>query len=146
MNGHVFQTHSERNKPGQFKETLNALKLIASTEHKKEELLHHLEPLFRRLESPMVPLPVKPEPEEVMQDGNLVLKANEVKTDINKENVKAYSAQEDRLNATTTALFNIIWSQCSKLLKGKLKLSPSFEKVEDAAFVLSAVICIRISG
>jgi len=141
MNGHVFQTHSERNKPGQFKDTLNALKLIASTEYKKDLL--HLEPLFRRLESPSVPLPIKPEAEETMVDGKPVLKVNEVKADIYKEKVKAYSGQEDRLNATTTALFNIVWSQCSKLLKGKLKLSPSFERVEDTADVAELLREIR---
>jgi len=141
MNGHVFQTHSERNKPGQFKDTLNALKLLASTEYKKDLL--HLEPLFKRLESPKVPLPTKPEPEEVVEGGVIVMKVNEVKTDIYKEKVKAYSALEDRLNATTTALFNIVWSQCSKLLKGKLKLSHEFERVENEADVAELLKEIR---
>ena len=39
MNGNVFQTHAERDKPGQFQDTLTALKLLASTEFKKD-LIH----------------------------------------------------------------------------------------------------------
>jgi len=44
--GNVFQTHVEQNKPGQFQDTLMTLKLLASTEFKKDLL--HIESLFRK--------------------------------------------------------------------------------------------------
>ena len=36
MNGYVFQTHIEARKPGQFDESLEALKILAAREYKKD--------------------------------------------------------------------------------------------------------------
>lgn len=58
MNGHVFELPGERKKRGQFRETMKALKTLTSMEYKKEIL--YLEPLFRKLEDPVVEKPVKP--------------------------------------------------------------------------------------
>jgi len=143
MNGNVFQTHAERNKPGQFQDTLTALKLLASTEFKKD--LIHLEPLFKKLQKPSIPLPVKPEAEDVINQktGITETKVDEVKMDIYRERIKSYGTMEDRLNSTTKALYNIVWSQCSKLLRNKLKLGQNFEKIEDSGDVASLLRSIR---
>ena len=138
MNGNIFGTHAERSKPGQFQDTVDALKILASTEYKKD--IMYLEPLFKKLEEPKVPLPIKPEAET---EGSLKGAINPVKLDIYQEKVRAYGKTEERLKATTTALYNIAWSQCSKLLRNKLKLSPDFERIEDATNVAALLKEIR---
>jgi len=138
MNGNTFGTHAERRKPGQFQDTVDALKILAATEYKKD--IMYLEPLFKKLEEPMVPLPVKPEAETEGSSKGII---NSVKLDIYQEKVKAYGKTEERLKATTTALYNIAWSQCSKLLRNKLKLSPDFERIEDTTNVSALLKEIR---
>jgi len=143
MNGNVFQTHAKRNKPGQFQDTITALKLLASTEFKKDPI--HLEPLFKKLQKASAPLPIKPEVEEVMNQktGARELKIDEVKMDIYRGCIKAYGTMEDRLASTTKTLYNIAWSQCSKLLRNKQKLGPNFDRIEDSGDVAGLLRAIR---
>ena len=60
MNGNVFTLHSEGQKTGQFDDMLEALRVLIATEFKKE--VTYLEPIFRKLEEPHIPLPTKPIP------------------------------------------------------------------------------------
>lgn len=109
MNSHVFQLHSERRKKGQFQETMDALKTLASTEFKQE--IRYLEPLFRELTNPKVPLPIKPKPEafpDPKDSTKTIMAVNPVKVDIYKEEIKAYVTKDERLKQAKSALLNIV--------------------------------------
>ena len=144
MNGNVFQLHSERRKRGQFRDTLEALKTLASTEFKQE--VRYLEPLFRLLQDPVVPLPVKPK-EEKMVDPNdetkvITVPPDEVYLDIYKVELTEYVKQSERLRQTKSALVNIVLGQCSEPMKNKLKGIKGFDIMEqngDVASILQAV-------
>ena len=56
MNGHVFQLQVEQKKKGQYQETLDQLRVYASTVHKKE--IKALKILFTQLKQPSI---IKPE-------------------------------------------------------------------------------------
>ena len=60
MNDNVFQIHSEQKKKGQFQETMDALKVYASTTYKKD--INFLTPLFLNLVEPTVKEPTEPVP------------------------------------------------------------------------------------
>ena len=122
----MFQTHTEARKPGQFNKSLEALKILAATEYKKD--IKYSDTLFRNLEKPSIPIPVLPVAEvvknqdgEVMfnKDGKVKMEINQVKVDIYNEQVKSYVEKEERLESTLTSLYYTIWGQCSKLLKNK---------------------------
>ena len=48
MNGNVFEIHSEQRKKGQFQESMDALKVYASTTYKKD--IQFLTPMFTNLD------------------------------------------------------------------------------------------------
>ena len=108
MNGNVFQLHSERRKRGQFRDTVDALKTLASTEFKHE--VRYLEPLFRALEDPVVPLPIKPKGETVIDPNDstrtITLAPDEVELDVYKAELTEYVKQKERLKQTKAALVN----------------------------------------
>ena len=62
MNGHVFQTHSERTNKSQFADTMEALMIYASTAYKN--YIDSMTVLFTTLEEPKVK-----EPEETRTTG-----------------------------------------------------------------------------
>ena len=57
MLGHVFQVHSEQRTRGQFQDTMDQLKIYASTNYKKE--IKHMRKLFTDIETPQVSRPIK---------------------------------------------------------------------------------------
>ena len=106
-------------KRGQFQDTLDALKALASTQYKKE--IRYLDPLFRKLEKPNIPLPVKPEKIAIKnEDGGYTYEDDPVKMNVYREEVKSYVNKHERLKHTETVLYNIAWGQCSRLMKNKL--------------------------
>ena len=142
MHGNVFQLHTERKKRGQFQDTLDALKALASTEYKKE--IRYLDPLFRKLEEPNIPLPVKPEKIAIKkEDGDYEYVEDPVKMDVYREEVKSYVSKNERLKHTETALYNIAWGQCSRLMKNKLQTNADFEDIEEAHDISSLLKAIR---
>ena len=70
MNGPVLQTHTEARKPRQFDKSLEALKILAATEYKKD--IKDLDTLFRNLEKPCIPIPVLPVAEVVKNQDSYV--------------------------------------------------------------------------
>ena len=143
MNGKVFTLHSEGVRTGQFKETLEALIVLVAVEYKKEVL--YLEPMFKDLKEPEIPLPKKPMPTKKEEsDGTIThIPVMDVQEDIYKEEVKSYVAKKERLKSTTVAIYNIVWSQCSKLLKNKLKASKDFNDIEKESYVTKLLKLIR---
>lgn len=139
MNGNVFQLHSERNRKGQFRDSLEALKTLSATEFKQE--VRFLEPLFRALEDPVVPLPVKPD-QKVYPDSSDSSKVDPVRLDIYKAEITEYVKKEERLKQTKSALVNIVIAQCSKPMRNKLKGTKNYDSMErqgDIAGLLKAI-------
>ena len=67
MLGHVFQVHSEQRTRGQFQDTMDQLKIYASTNYKKE--IKHMRKLFTDIDTPQVskPRPLRSDGEEPKQ-------------------------------------------------------------------------------
>ena len=66
MNGHVFQTHSERKDKSQFEDTMEALRIYASSVYKSD--IESMNVLFTELKTPVVIKPEDPQ-ETVMTDA-----------------------------------------------------------------------------
>ena len=133
MLGHVFQVHSEQRTRGQFQDTMDQLKIYASTNYKKE--IKHMRKLFTDIDTPQVS---KPKPPKVIrrrtktgvttrgqrQSVEVVATSTEdegsddnVDAAIYAEEVKTYVKEKRNLEAALTSLFNIVWGQCSRLMK-----------------------------
>ena len=88
--------HTERCKPGQFNESIEALKILAPMVYNKD--IKYLDTLFRKLKKPSIPIPVLPIAEvakhqggEVIfnKEGKVKIKINQVKEDIYNEQVQS---------------------------------------------------------
>ena len=106
MNGHVFQTHGEQTKRGEFQRTLEELQVYCSTTYVQEAGL--LAPLFSRLENPSLEKLTKPTYSEDSKERSL-------EEDIYKEEVRVFVKARSNLRSTLHSLFNVIWGQCSPL-------------------------------
>lgn len=128
MYGKVFQVHSEQRKKGQFEDSLRALELYASKYHKSDA--EHLIPLFKELKKPTVE-----QPDEIKaliagktvksEEGTEGTTASAILTTwediLLKEQAKQHVAEVRRLKATLINLYNVTWSQCSKLMQNCLR-------------------------
>jgi len=136
MNGNVFQLATERKKKDQFDDTLEALKIYAST--KFSEDIAHLDPLLRKLRKPIIKEPIKPEPSKLKnEDGTItVVPIDSIDADIYKERMKKYDKKVERLQGTLRALYNVVWGQTSDLLRNQLQELTTFDTIEDEADVI----------
>ena len=144
MLGHVFQVHSEQRTRGQFQDTLDQLRIYASTNYKKE--VKYMRKLFTDIETPIVPRPVRlprttrrkvrtgvttrgqrqssdtavTSTEEEGSDDN-------IEAAIYAEEVKTYVKEKRNLEAALASLFNIVRGQCSKLMKHRVMASEEYD-------------------
>lgn len=63
------------------------------------------------------------------EEGTYDYHDDPVKMDVYKEEIKVYVTKQDRLKHTDTILYNIIWDQCSRLMKIKLQTNPNFQDI-----------------
>ena len=126
MNRHVFQTYGEQSKRGEFQRTLEELQVYCSTTYIQEASL--LEPLFSKLENPVLDKPTKPTYNEDNEEESL---DEDLEEDIYKEEIKAYVKAKLSLKATLHSLFSVIWGQCSLLLRSKLESKREFESIKE---------------
>ena len=126
MNGHIFQTYGEQSKRGEFQRTLEELQVYCSTTYIQEASL--LEPLFSKLENPVLDKPTKPTYSEDNEEESL---DEDLEEDIYKEEIKAYVKAKLGLKATLHSLFSVIWGQCSLLLRSKLESKCEFEGIKE---------------
>ena len=84
MNGHVFQLHAERTNRAQFEDTMEALRIYASTVYKAD--IEHLNKMFTELMPPSVDEPPGPkETTKLDEMGEVVLdKAGKPVTTVSK--------------------------------------------------------------
>ena len=95
MQGNVFQLHTERKKRGQFQDTIDAMKVLSSTEYKTE--VYYMEPLFRALDTPNISYPVKSQPVKVeQQDGSVTEETDQVLVGIYKIEIHEYVKKTER--------------------------------------------------
>ena len=158
MLGHVFQVHSEQRTRGQFQDTLDQLKIYASTNYKKE--VKHMRKLFTDIETPNVTKPKMPRTSRrkartvvttrgQRQSSEVAVASTEeegsednLETVIYAEEVKTYVKEKRNLEAALASLFNIVWGQCSKLMKHRIMASEEYDEREencDVAWLLREI-------
>ena len=123
---------------------MDQLRIYASTNYKKE--VKYMRKLFTDIEIPNVPRPVKlprttrrkvrtgvttrgqrqssdaavTSTEEEGSDDN-------IEATIYAEEVKTYVKEKRNLEAALASLFNIVWGQCSKLMKHRVMASEEYD-------------------
>ena len=136
MLGHVFQVNGEQRKRGQFKDTVDTLKIYASENFKKD--VRAMESLFgddikkTELKEPNEPTP---------KSGTKEVTKTQMK--IYEAKITAYVKDEKSLEDSLTALFNITWGQCSAMMKNRLESIPTYEAMNTDADVAKLLIEIR---
>ena len=150
MSGHVFQVHAEQRHKGQFQDTLDQLRLYASVQHKKE--IKALKPLFTLLKKPEIPRPVRPTPKEIVMktesgdEETITTTIDEIDKVIYSEEIKQFVKDTKNLESTTTSLYNIIWGQCSRLMKNRIMAMKDFSTVEEECDITTLLKEIRRIG
>ena len=144
MNGPVFQVRSEQTTKGQFLESVDHLKIYSSINRKKE--IRVLTTLFDKLKTPTIPEPVEPVATENVksEDGKEVAgKPGKFQEAIYNEEIKQWLKDKRSLDSTLVSLFNIVWGQCSKLMRNKLIGMDKYEKVKESCDVATLLKEIR---
>ena len=132
MQGKVFQVNGEQRKQGQFKNTLDQLKIYASENFPKD--VKKMDCLFgSKITKPMVKLPDEPKKE----NGKSELTRAQEK--IFKARINLFIKEEKSLNDSLTALYNVAWGQCSVMMQDRLESSKRF-KVFDANSDVAALL------
>jgi hypothetical protein len=115
MNGHVFQTHSERVDPQQFTKTMEASDAYAA-----KHLLSpgDLNSFFKSLEITESPAISDLTPTEKLSDFNKQMWDNAV----DKQHKRKVLIHDN-----LTTLYIAVWGQCSEAMQAKLEVHPGFE-------------------
>jgi hypothetical protein len=108
---------------------MEALRVYASTQFRKD--INALTPLFTELKTPAVPRPKEPETEVLVDSkGNESEGISRFSETVYQEQIKQWIKDTNSLTATTQSLYNIVWGQCSKLMRNKLCAVQNFQKIE----------------
>ena len=157
--GHVFQVHSEQRKRGQFQDTLDQLKIYASTNYKKE--IKHMRKLFTGIQTPQISKPKPPKATRrrharvgvttrgQRQSTDAITMSTEdegpdenIEAAIYTKEVKTNVKERRNLEAALVSLFNIVWGQCSRLMKYRMMASEDYDQKEeecDVAWLLREI-------
>ena len=142
MNGNVLQIHSERKNKSQFSDTVDALKVYSSVAYKND--IEFLNVLFTKMEKPKVDEPEDPKETEVVDDDGTVTKITSKFEEMKyTENVKQWIRDDKSLKATIRSLYNIVWGQCSKLMKNKITMAKNFSTFESKGDVTELLKEVR---
>ena len=107
MNGHIFQLHAERKNKAQFTDTMEALRIYASTTYKND--IESLTILFMDLGEPTVAEPREPETEFVFsEDGTSTTTVSKFQETIYNERIKQWIRDERSLKQTIRSIYNIV--------------------------------------
>ena len=88
--------------------------------------------LFTQLEQPSIVKPKKP------CDATIAYET------FYNEEVTQYIKDKKGLESTLTALYNVVWGQCSKLLQNKLNASLKFNSINDSSNVAALLREIKL--
>ena len=128
MNGHVFQVHSERKYKSQFMETVEALRVYASTACKSD--IESMAVLFTKLEMPSVEEHDDPIEDTKLVDGKVVTAVSKFEEMKYAENMKQWIRDDKSLKSTIRSLYHIVMGQCFKIMKNKLLMAKDFARFE----------------
>ena len=130
MLGHVFQVNGEQRKRGKFKEIVDMLKVYASENFKKD--VRAMETLFGdEITKPEINEPNEPK----VKTGEKTLTKSQEK--IYDAKISAYVKEEKSLEDSLTAIFNIIWGQCSAMMQNRLESITQYDSMVADADVAS---------
>ena len=116
MGGYVFQVNGEHRKKGQFRETMERLRVYSAEHHKKHSKT--LAVLFNDLTKPEPDKPKKPSKTTFNNDeGKSVTEISEFDKEMYKADIKCYVAEKRDLDQTLASLYEVVWGQCSKLMQ-----------------------------
>ena len=145
MGGHVFQCHSETRERGQFEETLGALKTFASTKYVAH--IDYLTPIFVNLTQPFLIKPTLDSKKETLtlKDGGTrdVDVSCQEEVEEFKIKLKEYLKDEKSVKAIKRSLYNVVWGQCSHMMRTKLNGNSNFEKIELTGDVVELLKMVR---
>ena len=110
MQGKVFEVQGERIVKKQFKETMEALERYAGETYPKD--IGMLQSVFKRLEKPTLTEPEPPSTKIKNEEGEK--DANEWERLKFTERMRMFLRNEERLETTMIALYNVAWGQCSQ--------------------------------
>ena len=95
-----------------------------------------LEPLFSKLENPILLRPPKPTYSEDNEEKSL-------EEEIYREEIKVYVKTKVSLKNTLHSLFSVIWGQCSQLLRSKLESKSEYEGIKENSDVSGLLKLIK---
>lgn len=122
MLGHVFQVNGEQRTRGQFKDTLDMLRIYASENFPKD--VKKMEILFgTNITTPVIEEPKEPE----VKKGNTVLTKAQEK--IYDAKIALYIKEEKSMDDALTSLFNITWGQRSLMMQNRLESLSDYERI-----------------
>jgi len=108
MNGHIFQCFNEFNDKNQFPKTVKALGWYITNNLK---FLGNMMPLTKELIKPTIK-----EPEDL--DAS---ETSKLKITLWEKKVAGYATLLDHIKSKLKAVFTMVWGQCSKAMRAKLK-------------------------
>jgi len=145
MMGAVFQCHSEQQKRGQFDEAMGALKTFASTKYVSH--IDYLTPIFTDLTQPTLikPFLSSTKTQVTLKDDSKIMtdSALREKTEEYKIKLKEYLQDEKAFRTIKCSLRNVVWGQCSYMLRTKLQGDDDFIKIETSGDVVELLKKIR---
>ena len=108
-----------------------------------------LQPLFKRLEAPMVPEPTPPG-SKMSDEGEGVMVKIEGKQTVSEwerlrytECMKMALRNEERLAGTLIALYNVVWGQCSDKMRNRLTGDEKFKMIMEDDDVVELLKLIK---
>jgi hypothetical protein len=114
MNGHIFQCHGEATEKNQYNRTMAELEVYVGAHMKRYSM--DIRKMIRTMTDTVVEAP-----EEI--DLALVNATTEA---IWKAKLKRSMEREDAYEENKSALYAIIWSQCSEAMQSKLKSETNY--------------------
>ena len=103
-------------------DSIQALRVYFSVTYKSD--IEALTVLFTKLEVPTVVTSADPTVTKIkMEDGTIIERNSKFEEVKYAEHAKQWIRDDKSLNATIRSLYNIVWRQCSKIMKNKLFLA-----------------------
>lgn len=145
LGGNVFQVHSEQRRHGQFSETMDALKVYASTKYVNH--IEYLTPIFVNLLPPSITKPTLTNSKitVTLADGTTREIDNATKEELLEfeYKMKFYVKEEISLKVMLRSLFNIIMGQCSKMMISRMAGDEKMKQVKKDSDIIKLLKIIR---
>ena len=106
------------------------MKIYSSITHKQD--IDSLNVLFINLIEPTVVTPTEPIEQEITNaiGTTIVLPLSKFQYTVYSEEIKLWIKDTIRLKASLTALYNVVWGQCKKLMQNKLIAVEHFSDIQ----------------